>query len=141
MPSPKYRTEVDPRFSDFDLQGILNSRQYLDLIGEARVDQMRRCYHTPMEDYTARGQTFVLRSLAIEYEKPIYYGSKFSIETWIEEIKGPMAKVCFRFISPTDEVLYASGSGIYFLVDLNTKKPARFPENAVKAYLGIKESI
>ncbi len=133
---PKFRTVVEPRFSDFDLQGILNSRQYLDLVGEARVDQMKRCYGTPMEDYVAKGQTFVVQSFQIDYDRPIHYGTRFNIETWVEEMKGPMALVCFKFINTEGTVTYAHGSGKYFLIDLRSKKPVEFSEGLRKIYLG-----
>ena len=133
---PKYRTSIVPRFSDFDLQGILNSRQYLDLVGEARTDQMKRCYKVPLETFTNRGQTFVLRTFEIAYEKPIYYGTAFDIETWVDDVRGPMAEILFRFVSPGDDVIYANGSARYFLVDCESRKPVEFSEEIRRVYLG-----
>ena len=79
-------TLVKPRFSDFDLQGVLNSRQYLDLVGEARIEQMERYYKLPIEMYTKRKQSWVLSQLNIEYLKPIYFPTSFFISTKIESI-------------------------------------------------------
>src|SRR4051812_21920560 len=66
----RFSTEFTPRFSDFDAQGILNSKQYLDFLTEARMDQMIRCYLVPMDTYHKRSQTWVFSTFSIKFYKP-----------------------------------------------------------------------
>jgi len=52
----RFASEFTPRFSDFDMQGIMSSRSYLDFLVEARIDQMARCYEIPLERYAERAR-------------------------------------------------------------------------------------
>jgi thioesterase III len=128
-------TLMKPRFSDFDLQGVLNSRQYLDLVGEARIEQMERHYKLPIEMYTKRKQSWILSQFSIEYLKPIYYPTSFFISTKIETIDRARALVTFSFCSLDKSREYAKGMVVYHLFDMETRKPTSIPDAEKDIYL------
>ena len=109
----------------------------MDLLAEARFDQMNRCYKTPVEEFTRKGQSFVVKSFHIDYSRPIFYGTRFNIETWVEEMKGPIAEIKFRFLKLEDDSCYASGSVKYVFIDLASKRLVDFSEELRKIYLGL----
>jgi thioesterase III len=128
-------TLIKARFSDFDLQGVLNSRQYLDLVAEARLEQMERYYKLPIELYTQRKQSWMLSQFAIDYLKPIYYPTAFFVSTKIESIDRSKAHVSFSFCSQDKTREFAKGQVVYHLLDMETRKPTSIPENEKEVYL------
>lgn len=120
-----FQTEFHPRFSDFDLQGILSSRQYVELVGEARVQQLRDNYHYPIEKFIEKRQSFVLSDFTIKFISPIHYPESFFIETAVAEMEGPRSKVEFSFIGK-DKSVRAKGTVTYFLFDMKGRRPVDF---------------
>lgn len=128
-------TLIEPRFRDFDLQGILNSAVYLELVGEARAEQMARNFQLPVEKYTRLNQSWILSHFSIEYKQPIKYGSKFFIETKVESIDGPKARVQFAFHNTSKSKTHAQGIIDYHLYDLATRKTISIDEDEKTLYL------
>lgn len=134
--SVRYTTTFRPRFSDFDLQGVLHSKSYLDYLAEARLDQLERCYRLPISGYLAKNQSFVVHSYNIVFVRPITYGIEFSVSTSVQEIAGPTASVEFAFHDQGHEAkVYASGRIGYVLFDLAKRRPVPFEEAEKSVYL------
>ena len=113
---------VKPRFRDFDVQGILNSSVYLEIVSEVRLEQMENYYKLPMAEYLRQGQTWVISNYEITFKRPIKYPSIFHVNTKVEEIIGSAAKITFKFLSDKSDEEYAFGSVVYNLFDLVNKK-------------------
>lgn len=128
-------TLVRPRVTDFDIQGILNSKQYLDLVTEARIEQMARYYKLPMEIYVQRNQSWVISRFVIEYKKPIPFLVSFFIHTKVKSVEGPKAVVEFTFLSLDKGKTFAEGEVHYHLLDLSTRKSVPIPEHEREVYL------
>jgi YbgC/YbaW family acyl-CoA thioester hydrolase len=131
----RYQTLVKPRLSDFDFQGILNSQQYMNILGEARIEQMETFYGKPIEKYAALGQSFVLTNFEIQYMRPIYLGSKFLVETQVVKIDGPKSFVEYAFLSADAKKTHAKGTVAYVLIDLKTKQPLPHSEEDISIFL------
>lgn len=134
----KFVTSFTPRFSDFDLQGILNSRQYVDLLVEARFEQMQRCYNYPIDHYLKRGQHWVVAKMQFLFISPIYPGREILVTTAVSKIEGAKATVEFSFETTASDgraKTHATGTTEYVLIDLATKKPVDIPENERAIYL------
>lgn len=134
----KYVTEFTPRFSDFDLQGILNSRQYIDLLNEARFDQMNRCYKYPIEEYVKQGLHWVAASLSFNFMSPIYPGRKVLVFTQVVNIEGPKACVEFSFETNSSDgsrKIHATGKAEYVLINIKTKSPVNITDKERELYL------
>jgi acyl-CoA thioesterase FadM len=134
----KFTSSFFPRFSDFDLQGILNSRQYIDLLAEARFDQMLRCYKYPIDSYVKRNQHWVVSNLCLDFVSPIYPGKAVNVSTSVYQIEGPKAYVAFTFetLSSTNALkTHAFGKAEYVLIDLNTKQPVEISKEEKDIYL------
>ncbi|MBI4404175.1 MAG: thioesterase family protein [Deltaproteobacteria bacterium] len=124
-----------PRINDFDLQGVLNSKQYMDLVAEARIEQMQRYYKVPIETYFKRNQTWILSRFLIHFARPIRFYSSFFIHTQVARIEGPKSVVKFDFVSLDKKTTHASGEVDYYLLDLSTWKPVSMPENERLVFL------
>ncbi len=131
----KFRTRANLRFSDFDLQGVLNSRQYVDLVAEARIEQMRDCYQYPMDLFIQRGHTFVLSQFQIEFIRPIPFGLNVEVETTVSSVDGPIANIDFSFLSSNGAKIHAKGSVKYALFDIKNLKTVSFTPEDKAAFL------
>ncbi|HXU03963.1 MAG TPA: acyl-CoA thioesterase [Polyangia bacterium] len=131
----RFASEFTPRFSDFDMQGIMSSRCYLDYLVEARIDQMARCYELPLAHYAERNQTWVFSAVALDFLSPVLFGAKIVVETEVTKIEGAAATVDFAFRHPTKDRVFARGCATYHLIDLATKRPIDVPAKDVEVFL------
>lgn len=133
----KFTSTFNPRFSDFDLQGIMNSKAYIDLLAEARFDQMQRCYKYPIENYLKKNQHWVTAKLEFNFESPIFPGRELFVTTSVTSIEGPVAKVTFSFESKSakGEKIHCWGNANYVLIDLATKTPINISDSDKEIYL------
>jgi YbgC/YbaW family acyl-CoA thioester hydrolase len=131
----RFQTHTRPRFSDFDLQGVLNSRQYMDFVGEARFDQMGRCYGKPISEYTAQNLTFIVSEFHIKYLRPITFGMEFLVETEVVEIDGSKITIDFEFKSIDAKKTHASGQVFYHLFDIVGRRPTPVSDEDKQRFL------
>ncbi len=117
------------------MQGILNSSKYIDILVEARLEQMTSCYKVPMEYYMKKSQTWVFSSVSLTFLKPILFGQKFRVETEVTKVDGSMALVDFAFVDGDGKREHAKGSATYHLVDLSTKRPIDVPAEDIAIFL------
>jgi acyl-CoA thioesterase FadM len=133
----RYSTVFTARLSDFDLQGILNSKCYVDFLAEARLDQMVNHYLIPFDHYSKKNQTWVLSNLQIAFSRPIFFPQSFVVETEVTAIEGSRADVDFVFKRTASEVVHASGKASYHFVDLTTKRPVPIPPDDANVFLSV----
>ncbi len=136
-----FHTTFRPRFSDFDLQGVMHQRQYLDLLAEARIDQMEKNYKIPLETYVKKNQHWVAARVDISFLNSIVIGKKVIVATSVFKIEGSKAFVSFRFFPHSEnedgsyEKIYAEGIAEYVLINLKTKTPIAISEEDKAVYL------
>ena len=131
----RFASEFTPRFSDFDMQGIMSSRCYLDFLVEARIDQMARCYELPLTHYAEKNQSWVFSAVTLTFVSPVYFGTKLLVETEVTKIEGAAAPVDFAFRHPAKDKVFAKGCATYHLIDLGTKRPVDVPAKDVDVFL------
>ena len=131
----RFTSELTPRFSDFDMQGIMSSRSYLDFLTEARIDQMGRCYELPIDTYTKRNQSWVFSAVSLSFISPVVFGMKVLVDTEVVAMEGATATVDFAFRHSTKDKIFAKGRATYHLIDLATKRPVDILEEDIEAFL------
>jgi YbgC/YbaW family acyl-CoA thioester hydrolase len=129
----KFETEMTVRPSEIDYNGHVHQSVYLDYLLFARVDQMRRCYKMPIEEFFKRGLSWATKSLSIEYKKPLYLSEPFVVRTWVSAIGKKSVKVGFQIFKKSTEII-ATGDSTYVLVDTRTGKPVAIPEDIKQKY-------
>jgi acyl-CoA thioester hydrolase/thioesterase-3 len=131
----RFTSEFTPRFSDFDMQGIMSSRSYLDYLIEARIDQMQRCYELPIDKYTKKNQSWVFSAVSLSFISPVAFGTKLLVDTEVVAMEGATATVDFAFRHSTKDKIFATGRATYHLVDLATKRPVDIPRQDIDVFL------
>ena len=133
MPSQfETRMKVQPR--DIDINGHVHHSVYLDYLLAARFDQMERCYGMSMERFVEMGYTWVARRYEIEYRTPVVLGDEVIVRTWVADFSKVSVIVQFEIMSVSTQQCAAKGKAIYVLLDLESNKPARLPEEAIRKY-------
>lgn len=116
-------------------QHVHNST-YFDYVLAARYDQMGRCYGMPMEEFARLGFGWVVRVAHVEYKRPLGFGDRFIVRTWIEEMKRFGVIVRFEIERSADSALSCQGWFDYVMVNLETGRPQEIPD-----YINMKYSI
>lgn len=130
----KFETEMTVRPSEIDYNGHVHQSAYLDYLLFARVDQMRRCYKTPIEDFFKRGLSWATKSISIDYHKSLYMNERFLVRTWIEAIGERSVQVRFQMIKTKSGAVAAEGESMYVLVEAKTGKPVAIPEDIMTKF-------
>lgn len=129
----KFETEIVVRPSDIDYNGHVHQSVYLDYLLFARVDQMKRCYKVPMEEFFKRGYSWATKSTTINYKKPLFMDETVTVRTWIRNIKRMTVEVGFQFLKNSGHVA-AEGHSVFFLLNTRKGKPEAIPEDLIQKY-------
>lgn len=130
----KFDTEILVRPYEIDYNRHVNQSVYMDYLLHARVDQMRRCYKMPIEDFFERGFTWITKSFSIDYRRSVFMGETVIVRTWIEAIGKRSVTVQFQMLKKKGMTLAASGSAVFVLVSAQTGKPVLIPGDIRKKY-------
>ena len=129
----KFETEIVVRPSDIDYNGHVHQSVYLDYLLFARVDQMKRCYRVPIEEFFERGYSWATRSTTIKYKKPLFMAETVTVRTWIKDIKKMTVEVGFQFLKNSGHIA-AEGHSVFFLLNTKKGKPEAIPEDIIQKY-------
>lgn len=130
-----FTTEIIVRPDDIDLNNHVHFTKYLDYFLAARYDQMGRCYKLSMEEFIAMGYNWVASSMNINYKRSLVLGDTAIVKTQLESFTAAQVKVNFWIHNKKNNKIICDGFGNFTLIDINTLKPARIPQEIVEKYL------
>lgn len=130
-----FTTEIIVRPDDIDLNNHVHFTKYLDYFLAARYDQMGRCYRLSMEEFIAMGYNWVASSMNINYKRSLVLGDTAIVKTQLESFTAAQVKVNFWIHNKKNNKIICDGFGNFTLIDINTLKPARIPQEIVEKYL------
>lgn len=117
-----------------DLFRHVHSSKYLDYVLAARFDQMERCYGMSMQSFLQRGLGWVVKVSHIEYKRPLGMAERFTVTTWIEDVRGSDAEVRFEMKRQEGGKIACLGWCVFTLVALDTGRPVPIPDDVMNAY-------
>lgn len=118
---------VTPRYSDFNLQGILRVGVYPELICEAQLHQFDHRFGLPLKTYDQRGERWHITEYFIRVKKPVKAMNKFIVETTLIGVLESRLRVRFQFLSHNRKDTHAEGYICFDLVDDKTNAPKMIP--------------
>jgi len=122
------------RPDDIDMNQHVHASRYFDYVLAARYDQMARCYRMSMEEFTAAGFGWYVRTGHVEYKRPLGLGDQFIVRTWIEEFFKDGVSVRFEIIRASSGKLACDGYFHYTMVNLKTGRAEPIPDWIVERY-------
>ena len=125
---------VTPRFSDFNIQGILKASTHLDLACESQLAQMAPRYNLPLPSFTAKGQRWHLGDFNINFPHVIRGLNPIRIEADVVAVKDNAMIVDFAFFDEQREKKFAFGAIRFELVGANDA-PISIPDDVKQSLL------
>ena len=133
-PPFKYSALARVWFSDTDAQGVVYYGRYLPYFDHARTE-----YHRHVASFHVERAEFVMRALEVQYLAPARFDDLLECFVRIGRIgTSSVTYECAAYRLP-DELLMVTATQTLVLVDLETRRPARVPDelrHAVRAFEG-----
>ena len=108
---------VTPRFSDFNMQGILKASIHVDLACESQLAQMGPRYNLPLASFAAKGLRWHLADFKISFPKVVKNLNPLRIEADVISVDGNAMNIEFSFFDEARELKYAFGTIRFELMD------------------------
>jgi acyl-CoA thioester hydrolase/thioesterase-3 len=130
----KFETELAVRPDDIDLYQHVHSTRYLDYVLAARFDQMERCYGMSMQAFAVLGLGWFMTAASIQYKRPLGWGDRMVVRTWIESFTETGCRVAFEIEKLPTGKRVCEGYCDYTLVTLATGRATVLPEDIKGKY-------
>lgn len=125
----RFETELAVRPDDIDLYQHVHSSRYLDYVLAARFDQMDRCYGVPMRAFAERGLGWFMASNTIHYKRPLGWGDRMVVRTWIESFTETGCRVAYEIDKLPTAKRVCDGHSDYVLVTLANGRATPIPDD------------
>ena len=130
-----FETEITIRPDDIDMNNHVHYSRYLDYILMARYDQMKKDYKVAMEEFVARGFSWVASELTIQYKRPLLLeDGSVTVRTQLEEFHGAKVMINFWIVKGENEKIAARGQVCYTMIATKNGRPTRVPDDIVRQY-------
>lgn len=130
-----FETVVTVRPDDIDMNNHVHYSRYLDYILMARYDQMKKDYKVSMEEFVARGFSWVASELTIQYKRPLLLeDGSVKVRTQLEEFNGAKVLINFWIVKGDREKVAAQGQVAYTMIVVKSGRPTRVPDDIVEQY-------
>jgi len=130
----KFETELSVRPDDIDLYQHVHSTRYLDYVLAARFEQMERCYKMPMQAFAALGLGWFMSSATIHFKRPLGWGDRMVVRTWIQSFTATGCRVAFEIEKLPTGKRVCDGHCDYSLVTLATGRATELPAEFREKY-------
>ena len=130
----KFTTELQVRPDDIDMFQHVHNSKYLDYVLAARYEQMERCYKMPMEEFMKSGFGWVVKSVNMNYRRPLGLGDVFTVTTGIAELNEKGCRAEFSIKLKKTGKISCDGWFDFVLINLQTGRGMRVTEEMIGRY-------
>jgi acyl-CoA thioester hydrolase/thioesterase-3 len=129
-----FQTEYRVRPDDIDMFRHVHNSKYFDYVLAARYDQMERCYGMAMEKFLEQGFGWLVRTVYIDYKRPLLLGDYFTVTTGIESINEKVCRVKFSITNKSTSKICSDGWFDFMMVGIDTGKAVPIPQDVIEHY-------
>ncbi|HEU5264177.1 MAG TPA: thioesterase family protein [Gaiellaceae bacterium] len=133
-PPFKYSALARVWFSDTDAQGVVYYGRYLPYFDHARTE-----YHRHVASFRIEGAEFVMRALQVDYVAPARFDDLLELFVRVRRIGNSSVTYECKAVRLPDELLMVTATQTLVLVDLDSRRPTRVPDElrtAIRAFEG-----
>lgn len=134
-----FETEYRVRPDDIDMFRHVHNSKYFDYVLAARYDQMERCYGMSMEQFLNDGYGWLVRSVFVDYKRPLILGDYFIVTTGLESIDEKVCRVKFNIKNKATGKICCDGWFDFVMVSLTDNKATKIPEHVITHYTSFKK--
>lgn len=124
----KFKTGHRAKFSQIDPYGVMHNQYYLEYFMDHRMMGLRENLGWDLKALQALPVLFIVKSVQIEFQRPVRGDEEFTIESKVEEFKGVSCVVSCQMQSPQGKDL-AKCLMTIVAVDAKTLKPTEWPRD------------
>jgi YbgC/YbaW family acyl-CoA thioester hydrolase len=136
-----FETELRVRPDDIDMFKHVHNSKYFDYVLAARYDQMDQCYGMSMEKFMERGFGWVVKAVQINYKRALNLGDYFKVRTSIETIDERGCRVKFNIANKANDKLCSDGWFDFVMIDMQTGKGVKIPDDILAHYNMLVEEV
>jgi YbgC/YbaW family acyl-CoA thioester hydrolase len=130
----RFKTEHKVRPDDIDMFNHVHNSKYFDYVMAARYEQMHLFYGMSMETFLEMGFGWVVKTVMIDYKRPLGLGDLFIVETGIESINRKGCRVSFEITNKKTKKTSTDGWFDFVMIDLKTGRGVEVTDEMVKLY-------
>lgn len=131
-PYSYFTSQFRVRPDDIDMFNHVHSSTYIDYVLAARYEQMETCYKMPMEDFLKTGNGWVVKSVFMDYKRPLGLGDTFTVKTGIENMHATGCKVNFEIRILKTNKIACDGWFEYVMIDIKSGRAVKIPEDVIE---------
>ena len=129
-----FETEHRVRPDDIDMYNHVHNSKYFDYVLAARYEQMETCYGMGMETFIARGFGWLVRTVYMDYKRPLKMSDYFIARTGIDSIDERKCRVNFTILSKSSGKVCCDGWFDFVMIEMQTGKAALIPRDVIEHY-------
>ena len=129
-----FETEFRVRPDDIDMYNHVHNSKYFDYVLAGRYDQMERCYGMGMDQFIERGFGWLVRTVYMDYKRPLKMSDYFLVKTGIESLDEKICRVNFTITGKATGKTCCDGWFDFVLIDLKTGKGVLIPADVITHY-------
>ena len=129
-----FETEFRVRPDDIDMYNHVHNSRYFDYVLAGRYDQMERCYGMGMDKFIERGFGWLVRTVYMDYKRPLKMSDYFLVKTGIESLDEKLCRVNFTITGKATGKTCCDGWFDFVLIDLKTGKGVSIPADVITHY-------
>ncbi|HAI77025.1 MAG TPA: thioesterase [Microscillaceae bacterium] len=127
-----FEKQIRVRYADTDQMGYVYYGNYAQYYEEARTEAFRALGY-PYKNLETEGIMMPVRSMNVRYYMPARYDDLLTVKVIIPEM--PLAKFIFDYeVYNEEKILINQGSTILVLIEKNTNKILRCPDDLKKIF-------
>src|ERR1700761_6627288 len=131
MPYQTFETEHRVRPDDIDMYNHVHNSKYFDYVLAARYEQMETCYGMGMDKFMERGFGWLVRTVYMDYKRPLKMSDYFLARTGIDSIDEKKCRVHFAIVSKASNKICCDGWFDFVLIELKTGKGVLIPKDVI----------
>jgi YbgC/YbaW family acyl-CoA thioester hydrolase len=129
-----FETEHRVRPDDIDMYNHVHNSKYFDYVLAARYEQMETCYGMGMDIFIKRGFGWLVRTVYMDYKRPLKMSDYFIARTGIDSIDERKCRVNFTILSKNTGKVCCDGWFDFVMIEMQTGKAALIPKDVIEHY-------
>jgi YbgC/YbaW family acyl-CoA thioester hydrolase len=129
-----FETTHRVRPDDIDMYNHVHNSKYFDYVLAARYDQMETCYGMGMDKFIERGFGWLVRTVYMDYKRPLKMNDHFIARTSIDSIDEKKCRVNFAIIGKATNKVCCDGWFDFVLIELDGGKAVLIPQDVIAHY-------
>jgi acyl-CoA thioester hydrolase len=124
---PVVESQVRVRYAETDAEGVVYYANHFVYMEVGRVNYFRALGFDPASlDRSGRG--IVIIEATCRYHSPARFDDSLLIRAWVDEVKRSSFQFAYEIWREADHRLIAEGRTVQVIVDLQTMRPIRIPQ-------------